>query len=93
MTASSESLLELLDNGDTSSNTPQRCLAPREYDEEVNGRVREERERERRRRDSVEDGEESDDERGFEYMTTANIARHLRSDNRGGMCYYMPVGG
>ena len=55
------------------------CSAPRQYDE-VNGRVREGREREERTNSSnVDDGltgEESGDERGFEYTTTANIARH-----------------
>ena len=88
LTASSESLLELLDNGDTSSNTQRMCSAPRQYDE-VNGRVREGREREERNNSgSVEyslTGEESGDERGFEYTTTANIARHLRSNGKGGI--------
>ena len=86
LTASSEFLLELLDSGDTSSNTQRMCSAPRQYDE-VNGRVREGRER---NSGNVEDGltgEESGDERGFEYTTTANIARHLQSDIRGGMLY------
>ena len=89
LTASSESLLELLDSGDTSSNTQRMCSAPRQYDE-VNGRVREGREREEGNSGNVEDGltgEESGDERGFEYTTTANIARHLRSDGKGGMLY------
>ena len=56
------------------------CSAPRQYD----GRVREGRGREERNNSgNVEDGltrEESGDERGFEHTTTANIARHLRSD-------------
>ena len=62
------------------------CSAHRQYD----GRVREGREREERNSGNVEDGltgEESGDERGFEYTTTANIARHLRSDGKGGMLY------
>ena len=32
-----------------------------------------------------------EDERGFEYTTTANIARHLRSDTRGGELHYFFV--
>ena len=62
------------------------CSAPRQYDE-VNGRVREGR---GGSSGNVEDGltrEESGDERGFEYTTTANIAKHLRSDGKGGMLY------
>ena len=85
LTVSSVSLLELLDSGDTSSNTQRMCSAPRQYD----GRVREGSEREERTSSgTVEDGltgEESGDESGFEYTTTANIARHLRSDVTGGI--------
>ena len=40
-------------------------------------RAREEREEER---------EDEGDERGFDYTTTANIARHLRSDIMIGEC-------
>ena len=31
---------------------------------------------------------EEEDERGFEYTTTANIARHLRSETNRGTCTY-----
>ena len=62
------------------------------YDE-VNGRVREGRGREERNNSgNVDDGltgEESGDERGFEYTTTANIARHLRSDVTGSIYYVL----
>ena len=36
---------------------------------------------------TVKAGEE-EDERGFEYTTTANIARHLRSETNRGTCTY-----
>ena len=70
------------------------CSAPRQYDE-VNGRVREGRGREERNNSGNVvhslTGEESGDERGFEYTTTANIARHLRSDGKGGMFYCVMI--
>ena len=52
----------------------------RERKEEIEGREEQKGYRQ-------EDGacrEECDDERGFDYTTTANIAEHFRSDTRGG---------
>ena len=67
---SSDTLLELMDSGHISLQQSSRIM--------VHGaRVREEREEER---------EDVGDERGFDYTTTANIARHLRSDTMIGEC-------
>ena len=89
LTASSESLLEILNN--TPSSVQQ---SPSHYDR-VTGRPRkwgggrgggggsedgESRDGGGRESDNV----SRDEEKGFEYTTTANIARHLRSDTRGG---------
>ena len=87
--ASSESLLEVLDN------TPHVFPHRSHYDRVVGPpRVRKEREIEENsgrggggREGGEDEGrrEREDDGRGFEYTTTANIARHLTSDAaRGG---------
>lgn len=87
---SSESLFEILDS------TPHVIPNPSHYDKVVGPpRVKKEREtgwngeegegdEEEVEEEEGERGEGEDDKRGFEYTTTANIARHLRSERVGG---------
>ena len=92
---SSESLLDVLDN------TPHVVPHAIHYDRVVGPpRVRGERGRgsetgegvrgtiqreEKKQEEREEEREEEGEGRGFEYTTTANIARHLRSETRRGM--------
>lgn len=92
ITGSSESLLELFDSGRTTAYTGLSPIGSAEYVRE-DGSLREEREEEEEEERGIgspEGGSEvrsqevSGDERGFEYTTTAYIARHIRSDTGGG---------
>ena len=92
ITGSSESLLELFDSGRTTAYTRHSPIGSGEYVREDSS-LREEREEEEEevrgmgspgRGSEVRSQDVSGDERGFEYTTTAYIARHIRSDGGGG---------
>lgn len=94
ITGSSESLLELFDSGRTTAYTGHSPIGSGECVREY-GSLREEREEEEEEEkergmgspgsgSEVRSQEVSGDERGFEYTTTAYIARHIRSDTGGG---------
>ena len=76
---SSESLLEILDN------TPHVIPHPSDCNRVIGPpRVRKEGESEGSEGGGGGEVEGEGDERGFEYTTTANIARHLRSEHTAG---------
>lgn len=89
ITGSSESLLELFDSGRNTAHTRHSPLGSGEYVREDSREEKEEEEEERGMGSpgggsEVGSHEVSRDERGFEYTTTAYIARHIRSDTGGG---------